>query len=488
MNLRAWRERCEKSGGAGLATVGHSMPSGQSRSPAGEVQYFQKSDHMNLKNWFFAFAHALFAGGVGLLTAGSLLAQVSPTEIANPQLRAAEQQFLPQLQSLHLAIGSTQFRLPFILTRYVGVDPARQSSLDTRGLEFVYFRDRLLLKTSGFYAAAFNSEELTSNERASRTFQEVIVPILRLIAEQIPPDVACDGIGFEIAYHVRAPSKNSDFEGREILAVVLDRADAFAFLSEPGNEQRQAILNRSRIYLDAKPFGLALGQKDALNLEILERSGPAEAGVAMSTFSTAGSRLPIAIPHYSPTAPSTPSHTALAGKGPASTGSLAPAVVEMKATASPADAEKLQAQYQSQLDTLLKDGAQFHLVDYAPLSFAIYHKQLVLQLTFRNPLAFEKSTSSIYKRAAQTFDLFLAPQLRALIAKLPLDHQFDALDFSILNRLGNEKDSSEAVEFICPLKSVRSFVEDEIASQDLIDQSLVLVNGVRINFHLELVE
>jgi hypothetical protein len=110
-----------------------------------------------------------------------------------------------------------------------------------------------------------------------------------------------------------------------------------------------------------------------------------------------------------------------------------------------------------------------------------------LQLTFRNPAVFEKGTSSIYKRAAQTFDLFLASQLKALVPKLPTD-QLEALDFSILNRLGSEKDGSEAVEFICPLKSIRSFIEDGITSQDLIDQSLVLVNGVRINLHLELVE
>ena len=103
-------------------------------------------------------------------------------------------------------------------------------------------------------------------------------------------------------------------------------------------------------------------------------------------------------------------------------------------------------------------------------------------------MAFEKSTSSIYRRAAQTFDLFLAPQLKALVPKLPVDLPVDALDFSVLNRLGNEKDSSEAVEFICPLRAVRSFIEDEIASQDLINQSLVLVNGVRIHLDLELVE
>ena len=421
--------------------------------------------------------HLIAALAVVVLVANSAFAQVSPIEISNPKLRSAEQEYLPQLQYLQHTIGETQFPLPFVLTRYVGVDPARQTSLDPRGIEFVYFQNRMLLKTSGFYTAAFNSDQLSENERASRTFQEVVVPILGLVGNQLALDMKCDGVGFEIAYHVRAANKSSDFEGREILAVVFDRADAVAFVSASGNEQRQAILNRSGIYVDAKPFKLALGQKDPLNEQTL---GPAEVGSALSPLpaTAAGMREPSASPRLTPATTSSTSHlaTALDLKGASSL------------PRSPADVDRLQAQYQPQLDALQKDnGAQFHLVDYAPPSFTLYHKQLVLQLTFRNPAAFEKSTSSIYKRAARTFDLFLAPELKALVPKLPTE-QVEGLDFSILNDLGNEKDGSEAVEFICPLKSIQSFVEDGITSQELIDQSLVLVNGVRINLHLELVE
>jgi hypothetical protein len=446
---------------------------------------------MNCRNRTFAFAYSLLGFAIVLLVGSSALAQVSPAEIANPKLKAAEQEYLPQLQSLRRAIGETQFPLPFILTRYVGVDPARQASLDTRGLEFAYFQNRMVLKTSGFYTAAFNAEQLTQNERASRTFQEVIVPILRLIAQEIPSDVKCDDIGFEIAYHARAPRKDSDFEGREILVVVLDRADAFAFLNEPGSEQRQAILNHSGIYLDAQPFGFALGQRDALNLEALARPSSGAAGSTTSPASAAAATTPLSVssPRLALTASSNPSYPASAERGAAGVASSSAPAASPKAAASPADVEQLQTRFQSQLDTLLKeDGAIFHLVEYASPSFAMDHKQLVLQLTLRNSLAFEKSTSSIYKRAAQSFDLFLAPQLKALVPKLPVDLPVDALDFSVLNRLGDGKDASEAVEFICPLRSIRSFIEDEIASQDLINQSLVLVNGVRIHLDLELVE
>ena len=444
---------------------------------------------MNCRNR--SFVRMVQTLALAFVAATSAFAQVMPGEIANPKLKAAEEAYLPQLRSLQHAINDTQFPLPFVLTRYVGLDPSRQTSLDTRGIEFVYFENRVLLKTSGFYTAAFNSEKLTANERAGRIFQEVVMPILRLIAREIPPDVNCDGIAFEIAYHARSPRQNSEFEGREILAVVLDRADAFAFLSQPGNEQQQAILNRSEIYLDAQPFGLALGQKDALSLEALGDRSPRQDRAAAPTSPAAvtSTRVSVATPRISSAALTTPLRATSAEIAAPSVVSPSVSRPESKAAASPADAERLQAQFQTQLDTLLKqDGAQFHLVDYAPPSFAIDHKQMVLQLTLRNSLTFDKSTGSIYKRAAQSFDLFLAPQLKALVPKLPQDQQVDALDFSVLNRLGNEKDGAEAVEFVCPVKAIQSFVDDEMAGQDLINQSVVLVNGVRIHLDLELVE
>lgn len=445
---------------------------------------------MNSRKRVRVFRPVLIACAALVLAGASARAQVSPSEIANPKLKAVEQEYLPQLRSLQHAIGETRFPVPFILTRYVGRDPDRQASLDTRGLEFVYFQNRMLLKTSGFYSAAFNSDELTPNQRASRTVQEVVVPILRLIVQQVPPDIECDGIGFEIAYHVRAARKNSDFEGREMLAVVLDRADAFVFAAESGIAQRQAILNRSTIYLDGEPFGLALGQRDALDLEALGRPGSGEREpAAVSPVSITRAWLVGGKTRFAPAASSAPSHDAPAKDTAAGFASPTAPAPDPKAPATPANVEKAQAQFQPQLDALVKDeGANLSLVDYVPPSFAAYHKQVVLQFTLRNPLPFDSNSSSIYRRAAQSFDLFLALKLKALLAKLPPDLPVDALDFSILNRLGNQKDSSEAVEFVCPLNAARLFADDQITSQGLIDRSVVLSNGVRINLHLELVE
>ena len=159
----------EETGIGRTAGTETTMASVQSRHRH-EVRPFRGGINMIRKSRICRLVHLIAALAVVVLVANSAFAQVSPLEISNSKLRTAEQDYLPQLQYLQHTIGETQFPLPFVLTRYVGVDPARQTSLDPRGIEFVYFQNRMLLKTSGFYTAAFNSDQLSENERASRTF------------------------------------------------------------------------------------------------------------------------------------------------------------------------------------------------------------------------------------------------------------------------------------------------------------------------------
>lgn len=428
-----------------------------------------------------------------LLTCGATFAQVSPAEILNPRLKAAEAKYLPQLESLHQAIAATDFPFSFALARYVQSEPNKKASFDSRGIEFVYFQNRVVLKISGIYGAAYNAEQLTQNERASRIFRDVITPILRLVAEQVPRDVDCDDIGFEIVYDARTSSKNYDYEGKEVLAAVLDRADAFALVSAPERE-RQDILNRSRIYVNGKDFGLALDQLDPFSVEALARSvpgraaAPAPSGAGANSSSVANPPAASPVPagveadKMAPAAPAPVTVSPAAAAAP-------PSVTASQRGSTQADAERLQSQFQSQLDGLVKtNGTDFHFVDYAPPSFVVYHNKTVLQFTLRDPAQFQASSSSIYKRAAQSFDLFLAPRLKALMQKLPSSDEIEAIDFSVLHHLGDEKESSEAAEFICPVKALRSFTADDITSQELINQSIVLVNGVRITLNLQAVE
>lgn len=442
--------------------------------------------------WFLSAALAL----VCLLTGATRgMAQVSPAEIVAPDLKAAEAQYFPQLIQLSRSIAQMKFPFSFFLNRYVGLDPAKQADADSRGLEFVKFHDRIVLKVTGNYNAAYNADRLTQNERASHAFHEVIIPIVQLVTNQIPRDATCDAIGFEISYHSRTNTSNYDYEGKEILVIVFEKNDAIAFSQAASEAEEQEILNRSDVYLNGTPFGLALTGHEALNVEALERSSskktPAAAvaaGVANLAPQSASNllsqtlRLEAGLSTVVET-PKTPSGTSAAPE-PENEGPLA--------TAAPAqeDVDRLQARFQANLDKLAKDGvAKFHLVVYAPPSFAIFHNQMILQITIRNPVHFERDKSSIYRRAAESFDLFLAPELKDLLENVPGDAEFEAFDFTVLNQISQEPHSaSEAIEYILPRRAVRQFIDAEITNQRLMDQGIVLVNAVRIGLNLQLVE
>ena len=424
-------------------------------------------------------------------------AQVSPQEIRSPQLKSLETTYFQELKALNQEIAGTKFPFPFVLSRYVGVDPKEQSGTDTRGLEFVRFHDRTSLKVSGNYHAAFNAEVLTQNQRANRVLDEVIGLILGLIPKYFANPQGFDTIGFEIAFHVRRDSAHYNYEGKEILVLVFNKEDAFRYTNTKTDDQKQEILNGSEIYLDGKEFGLALGSRDPLMIEDLDRAheekpsrdsraelAPAPAKLTAPPPQGPGVRLPGINNSDLPLGLRPP-----ASQTPASPPTtIAPAPSNGKPPTQ-ADVDALQAQTQSQLDTLAKEGAKrFQMVAYAPPTLALFRDQIYLQVTLRNPAPFDKSQSSIYKRAAQSFDLFLAPLLKDLVSKAPAGPQISGFDITVLNQFASTSSSSEAVEFICPYPALQQFTDYRITNQDLINQSVVLVNGVRIALNLQQVE
>jgi hypothetical protein len=387
----------------------------------------------------------LLIGGVLFAAVTSALSQVSPTEVVNPRARADEQKYLPQLVSLQQSIGTMNFPFTFRLARYLDAKPGQRAALDSNGIEFVSFQQRVVLKVSGFYRVAYNSVQLSQNARASQVLQEAILPVLRLVTKQIPQSNDYDGIGFEILYDARDSRGSYDFEGHEVLTAVFTPERARALANAKTDAERQEIINDSDIYVNSKPFGLELGQQDPLNLEAIKPPVPEKTEDWSSSVSD----------------------------------SLRRAVADSEPTLTPAISRTRPASVATSVDQAASpaDGAAILETD---------GDLKLLHFTMQNSLSFEKGESSIYKRAAQSFDLFLAPELKGISKTLPADASLDALHFSVLNNLGAEK--SETIEYICPMDSMRAFVENKITSQDLINKSMVLVNGVRIGLTLQLVE
>src|SRR5271166_2898835 len=76
-----------------------------------------KTQFMKRSQTTVTIACQLCLGLAVLLSAHPAIGQVSPAEIPNLKLKAAEQKYLPQLQSLHKAIADSSFPFPFVLTR-----------------------------------------------------------------------------------------------------------------------------------------------------------------------------------------------------------------------------------------------------------------------------------------------------------------------------------------------------------------------------------
>jgi len=435
-------------------------------------------------------------GALLICNAAFCLAQVSPSEVRSPQLKALERTYFEELKALNHDIQSLKFEFPLVISRFVGLDPQEQRGTDTRGLEFVRFHDRTVLKVSGNYNAAFSSDKLSQNQRAGRVLSDVIEPILQILPKYFAEKSDFDAIGFEIVYHVRRSSKRYEYEGKEILALVFRRADAFRFLMLPEEAQRQEILNNSEIFVDGKEFGLVLGGRDPLTVSPMEKTVSLSHDQSRNASSPETSdravhraNEPLHLPevHNSDMQLGVrlPEPPVVAGHSPLN----AP---EQKTNQGPAQAEldAIQTKYQAQLSALAKEGeARFHFVNYAPPSFISFRGQMYLQLTLRNPTPFDKDQTSIYRRSARTFDLFLAPILKDILSKVPSTQEIAGLDVTVLTRFAQaSSSSSEAIEFVCPYPALEQFIAYQITNQDLINQSVVLLNGVRIALNLQQVE
>ena len=126
-----------------------------------------------------------------------------------------------------------------------------------------------------------------------------------------------------------------------------------------------------------------------------------------------------------------------------------------------------------------------------PPTFVVVSKQMVPQTTLKNTARFDPEKSSIYKRAAQSFDLFVAPKMKDVLDRIPSDLPVDYYDFSVVNTLNSTssgKERSEAIGFLLPRNLARKFTKSDITNQELLDKGQVLVNGVRIALNLQAAE
>lgn len=415
----------------------------------------------------------LFAVVLGLISL-SAASQVLPLgKVSDPSARLLQQRHITELQHLSTELSKVHFSYPFYFSQVLDIDEAKQKLLPQGSLHFDNFNGRTVLAITGNYYISYASGSMTGNERARKTYEDVIFPLLKVAVARMDHSVPFDGYAFEISHHVRKQVLKVDTEGPENLMVMFPRAVAERLVRAADVESRQAAVLESEVYLNGEPLSLWLTGDDApadikdhylarhdreANTKKTLNEEPAEPGTLVSSSLVPESTLLNQIRNRQNT------------------------VREI----SPAALLKLETTYEPVLQRLTTDLKQeAHFVDYAPPAFIAFHNGAYLQLNMNTEL--ESPSTSQYRMTALAFDTHISHILRAVSKYFHDKPQFEGIDFSTtLHQAGSA--GSQSVEFVVPFSALSCYEKYDCTGQELINRSIVLINGERAALDLQRAE
>jgi hypothetical protein len=397
-------------------------------------------------------------------------------KIKDPQSQLLQQRYNAQLRELGADAAALRFPYPFYFSENLDIDEARQKQLPQGSVHFDRFSGRILLEISGNYYVSYSAAMVTPNQRARKTFEDIVLPLLKVAVAHIDRTVPFDGYGFEVSHHVRSTVLKVDNEQPENLVLVVPRGVAERLVQAKDVEGQQGALLESEVYLNGEPLTLWLTGDEAptdVKEHYLARRNPKVADTA-GTQEHGQEPEPgtLVSPHLIPES------------------ELLKKVREYDRTAhdvSPVKLEKLETQYGDTARKLVADlNAQAHFVEYAPPSFIAFRDGAYLQLNLTSSLE-QPAGSSQYRIAALAFDTHISHLLRPVSKYFHDNPQFEGIDFSTTVHQSAQP-SSESVEFVVPLAALVCYEKYDCTGQELINRSVVLINGERVTLDLQKTE
>jgi hypothetical protein len=407
--------------------------------------------------------------GLSLSCGGQVL---SVSKIKDPQAQILQQQYISQLRELASEAAALHFPYPFYFSETLDIDEARQKQSPQGSIRFERFNGQMVLEITGNYYISYSAAKLNGNQRTRKTFEDVVLPLLKIAVAHIDRNAPVDSYAFEIAHHVRSQVLKVDTEGPENFTIIIPRNMAERLAGAKDQETAQAALLESGVYLNSEPLTLWLSGDDApadVRDHYLARRKPrdnkssdddaAEPGTLVSSRLIPESDLLKQVREYR----SKPHEV------------------------SPEKLDQLQTANQPAVQRLLVDlREQARFVDYAPPAFIAFHDGAYLQLNVNTQLD-RPAGSSQYRIAALAFETHISHLLRPVLRYFPDHPQFDGIDFSTTVRQPAES-PSQSVEFVVPFSALQCYAKYDCTGQELISRSIVLINGERVTLDLERAE
>lgn len=430
-----------------------------------------------------AMLNRVFFGFLLVLAALAASAQVVlPGQIEDPGARQKQQQYLSKLSSIAAAAADHKFPYAFYFGRALDIEQAKAESGDQRGIRFDRFNNRLVLAITGNYYVSYAEDQVDTNARVRHTLDEVVRPLLQDAVAQLGNDNFFDSYAFEIAHHVRRSTVGILNETAENVVFVIPRAVAQRIVNPAGDEQLQAALLDSQVYVNSEEFTLWVNDEQ-------RNSHPK----LLAVKQVVPDRQPAPAPMSEP--PVTASVVASAnGAGPepsaatsaenAFAGRITPTPIRLVL---PQTLSALKLNYADRIARMQQElASQAHFVSYASPEFVGFHQGAFLELPLTTTVEAD-ATASRYKLAALAFDDNIAHLIRPAMAYFQESADFDGMVFSTSVQLPG-KPASEAVEFFLPLAAMKCYVQYDCTGQQLINSGYVLINGERVSLDLQKAE
>jgi len=410
-----------------------------------------------------------FAGGQAL----------TPAEIKQPQMRALQERYFNQLQTLGAEVQAHVFPYSFYFSRILDVQLAQQERVDQRSLRFDNYSGLTVVELTGNYFVSYSSETVDKNHRTLRTFQDVMLPILEIAVPMFKDNPDVEGFAMEISHHVRGKAMGMNIERAENLVLVMSTSVAQRLVTGKSESERQAALLDGQFFVNAEPFTLYLSDRAAEEGARLQaqnqQTATADAHDRRKKSSKSSETFSVARPPQRPIGLDPPP--------------------PLPRDISPENLATIQSAYQPMIETILKEmNDQAHFVSYAPPVTIPFRRQAYLEFSVNTTVAIAAGTR--YQLAALAFDEHISRLIRPLMAHFKGDVNFDGIAFSTTIHSATQKDGSnafstqgsEAVEFFFPITALRSYETYDCSGQQLIDEGAVLINGERVTLDLQIAE
>lgn len=384
----------------------------------------------------------------GSLTVAALFAQVvSPPEIRDPELRELQQKHFAELKAAAVAIASHQFPYRFYFSRTLDLDQDQQKTRDQRSIQFAKYGHQTVVQITGNYYAAYSDELMKREERARRTFEDVMLPLLRAEVAQLSDEPKLQGFALEISHHVRKKVLGVSGEHAENVVLVIPKAAALRLIAAPDEPTQAMALEEGTLFING------------------------EAATIWGRMTADAPAAPVAAPL--PAQAPAPAPPAVVVKP-------APAPTVAAPEPTPDALKGLQTAYEETLDKMVRELDQTaHFVSYAPPVFVNFHKGIYLQLSIATTIQ-SPEPSSRYRAAALAFDEHIAHLIRPVLACFKDAPNFAGIDFST-----TVKPAGQAVEYIFDMANLHCYAQFDCTGQQIVNSGFVLINGERVTLDLE---